>query len=536
MKPKPKKEVIRRHAYHDTRNSNIKVKINYTAHPDGSIRLAGYAVDARTLIRIDGSRTLKQTARSERDLPQRETYLINNILSRLAPTGSRTSTRRQTDVSGRMADAFDLLTRSHDSIDPGWSDSTRKQYMSIFRNKLLPFLCRFDASGFVESDRSELEQKLLDDILQSKKGKGKFSTAQTTLHNQMRAANIIYNRMRDFDAALPQITLYDGTRPVRAAPESAKSLPREVRSRLVLSVPAIIHNDPAYAQALILMLCGGLRDAEACAVTAESMDFSMDDYALVLVCAQIRDGVRTDILKTANSYRIVVLPWWARVMLLRCLARYREKTGTENVPPLLSVSSFSARTRQLLLDCGCGEDYFGAAQQLIDLNPETPVDMVRMSVVSYVLRHDYASRAKNICGLSNNEIDALLGHKRSAENRRNGIDLANPDDQRSIAARLERFIYDPAISKNPACDPISLHANERVPLIQYNAYRFRNSSHEPVIVDMDVCAAEPGEQIRLRMNADRDISITSHRRPFLPESRCIIGNGLLTTNMEGELP
>ena len=513
------------HRTHKTKNPNVLVKINYTLHADGSVRLSGYALDAKTEIRLDGAKAMTRTARSEKEIPQRETILINSILKHLPKSDGKASSPRRTETTGKMAEAFRVLEENNDAIDHNWNESTKKHHMAFFKHNILPFLCRFENGGFTELDRTELEETLMSSILSSKKGNGSFKTGRTTLNNNMRAAHIIYQRMRQIDPYLPEIILYEGVSTIKAAPESAKSLSAEIRRRLILAIPDIIQKDPIFAQALILMLCGGLRDAEACAMRPEHLDFSDPAFVLALVCEQIKDGSPVEILKTSNSYRVVVLPFWARVMLLKCRDRYAEMTGSEGIPPISRVSAFAARVKQLLMDCGCDTAYFSAAQLLIDLRPDRDLDMVSTTVVSYVLRHDYASRAKNICGLTNDEIDALLGHKRSANARRNGIDLALPDHQKLVAQKMERFVFDPAISLNPANDPIRLKANERISLIPYNAYRFANEGNEPLTVDLDIYAAEPDELICFHINAGKTPDLKPHRKAFEPAKRSIIGIG-----------
>ena len=100
---------------------------------------------------------------------------------------------------------------------------------------------------------------------------------------------------------------------------------------------------------------------------------------------------------------------------------------------------------------------------------------------AYILRRDWASRARNICGYTSLEIDQQLGHKVTVpKSRRPNLKLAT--EQEKLAVKAERYVYSPAETQNPEYAPISLKVGVRWGIPTYTNVKYCNSSDKPMLV------------------------------------------------------
>ena len=503
-----------------TSNPNINALLRYTPHEDGTIRISGYAVDAKTGIRLDGVKAKVKQAKAPEDIALKEGYLIQAILADLPSVNSSPRTHHSAFPDGYVSSAFRELLEGGDNISPSWNPKTRDEHMAYFRRNILPFLSALEAANLVmtETDLEALKESLIRQAAENKKSKQNMRSIQQTVNKSLAAAEKIYSRMCEIHSELPEIHLHNGARITKFQPEQAKSLPPAIRYRMIRLLEDTVDDDPNFAFHAILMFAFGLRDGEACAVTKQQVIYHKT-RVLVSVEQQVKDGEVTDILKTSNSYRVVVGPYWPRIMMQQCEDRLA--AIGEEISPYIDVSEFSSRLKVMLQRSGCEAGFFRAAQVLMDHYPDKVDDSINLDVTSYILRRDYASRARNICGLSNDEIDALLGHKRMWGVKRSQVNTARTDDQAKIAEKLERFVYNPEISLNPEFAPISLFLDQDMTLIPFNAYVFRNDSNLPLWVELCLTASEPDEEIALVTNTDA--KVIDHSDTFTPVKREIIG-------------
>ena len=134
-------------------------------------------------------------------------------------------------------------------------------------------------------------------------------------------------------------------------------------------------------------------------------------------------------------------------------------------------------------------------------------------------------------GLSLYETDRLLGHvstnqsgKKAAKTQ--SIDLNNPETQAAIAEKMERYIFDPRFSLNPACKPIRLSEAKKRNLIEFSEYTITNDTPERKTLQLNLTGAETGESISIEMPNDtvNQLQIISNSKSWENCNRLVIGN------------
>ena len=142
----------------------------------------------------------------------------------------------------------------------------------------------------------------------------------------------------------------------------------------------------------------------------------------------------------------------------------------------------------MLIEAGLSADYLREANASMREKPD--YDDSRRPIYdlsAYILRRDWASRARNICGFSSLEIDYCLGHNiRIAQKKRE--DFRHPSNLVQLAVKLERHIHNPEISAHPGCTPYCLQHSTELDLIPFDTIRMRNMSNECVCVALDIKA------------------------------------------------
>lgn len=498
-------------------------------------------MEGKSEIPVDNVLPLVRYGNSIKELPTKKNHLTRALLDKLPAKSGGGKTPRIKLGTGEYVDAFNKLLQqlqggtnyAEEIFFSSWNPNTLRTHLTYFHNRILPELSvlaehgkTFDAIE-LETLRSKLEEK----TSRSGRSKKNMKSVQNTVNSELSAGEHIYSAMRTLSPALPEIHLHSDQRIIQYQPEYAKSLPAAVRYHLIGLLTQEIERDPQFAFHAILMFVCGLRDAEACAALEKHIIFySM--YAMLCVESQIKDGAPSNILKTSNAYRLIVVPFWGMCMLHRCIVLIQEQGDC--VQPYLNLDRFSGRLKHMIMKSGCKEEFFRAARVLMDTCPDIIDGEICTDINSYILRRDYASRAKNICGMTTDEIDALLGHKRQTGNKRGQVNYANNDEQVKTSRKLERFVFDPKMSLNPEFSPIKLEADKDLNLIPYNAYTFCNLSDQPLWIELSVRAKEPDEKITLIAPGAANPHVDYYSRSFSPDRRELIGRAysVQSTNEE----
>ncbi len=262
----------------------------------------------------------------------------------------------------------------------------------------------------------------------------------------------------------------------------------------------------------------GCRTGEAAARIPKDIKFYRT-FATSDVTSQEIDGRRNSRLKTTESRRVIVLSFWGRTILEKCIAHLPPTTDTDAT--LTSKNALSAWIKGLLLRAGAEEDDFDAARRDM-IEQENALDRTLPEVTAYILRRHFASIARHIMGLSLPVVDRLLGHTTKAHAQ----DLNSFDTQSSIAAAMERYIFDPALSLNPAYHPMALAPGAEIALMPFSETALQNASDDVIDLEVSLTAAESAETIFLDVPANAVIDSSTHMSTVIWDGidRLIIGS------------
>ena len=479
------------------KHPRVSAHITWRASARGPITLRGYAIDTDSGIRKDYSTERRRTAQSVEEIPSKIQILYNVLCAEVERHERRAaikSTASQ-EATSPFERAFAELKASPDPICTDWGPRYTSGRLSYFERHLLPMLIQYGNEEWTAADREALQRKTVEQILMSKRSAGHEATANETAYKNLVAADIIYKRMRDCDPSLPEISLRPRYTGRTAKREQIKSLPRRVRRRLVRMIEKMVDKNPRLAMAAVVMYDGGLRTAEAAAVWIDVI-FNSDNLVRVLVCYQVQEGKRVNILKTSNAYRTIVLSHWGSTMLYLCLEKLStDPSDTSNL--VCDPRKLSATLREMLFDAGLTAEEFAAAEQAMREKPDydgfgRPV----FDVCAYILRRDWSSRARNVCGLTSLEIDILLGHRVKIPQKKRE-DLRLIENLTKLSKKLERYVHDPKHSQHPGLVPYQLWHSVDIDLLPYDVIRFRNTSEEEVEVKLDIEAVLNAESIEV---------------------------------------
>ena len=190
------------------------------------------------------------------------------------------------------------------------------------------------------------------------------------------------------------------------------------------------------------------------------------------------------------------------------------------------AQNLSAWVLARLYECGLSEAFLADARKCFEGDVYFDKDGKLMEDFSaYILRRDWASRARNICGYTSLEIDQQLGHKVTVpKSRRPNLKLTA--EQEKLATKVERYVYSPNKTRNPEYSPIPLEVDVRKQIPTYRAVKYSNNSDTPMLVTLSFSALEADAvQLTVPCGATRKTVVTS--RPDDVEqrqNRPIIGN------------
>lgn len=392
-----------------------------------------------------------------------------------------------------------------------WSPQTTNVAIKYFERNVLPKIRAFaDVTNrkFCMADRDDIESKLINETMQ-RNGQDR-DRAVESVTNHLRDADIIYGHMRDKNSNLPEIRLSRTLAPAAAnKQEQVKHLPREVLTKLYAAIAEMSAEDPKFALFAVLVVFG-LRPAEAAAVKPRDISFyDAEGYCMVTVDCQERSGTIDKKLKNKHSYRHVLCPKWGYAVLRECCNWIGEDYPHDDAA-MNRAQDCAARVKDLLVQCGAGAsdlDKLAESVEDDDLDPEDTRDKAKAlrsdKVGCYVLRRIFAGIMRHEMGLSLLETDRMLGHvpsDRTKTAKAHSIDMTNPDVQRDIVRRMERYIFVPReeCSNNPSVSAYCISEGDGVlPIIPYSEVRIANTTGADVTVELNISAAEAGELVEI---------------------------------------
>lgn len=492
---------------------------------EGKVTLRAYAMDTATGVRKEYGKERKIEAKSSAEIPIKQQHLYVRVCKDIARYEIQPVSAAPVAVLSPMYLAFDALESSPDPVSSDWSPEYTRKNLTYFKRNVLPILAA-NINDLTADTKEQLRQQITEKILKSGRSIGHEPTAIATAIKELGVADTIYQRMRDFDPALPEITL----RTVagrRSKNEQMKSIPPAVRREFEGLVEALTAENPRLAMSIICMYDAGLRTAEAAAVWSDVILFT-DIASSILVRYQVKNGKRSKLLKTRNSYRLVPFSTWGHTMLARCIAILSAAPDDEAYW-VCDTRLLSATVKSMLVKAGLTEDYLTAAERTMRDKPDyDEVGRPIYDVSAYILRRDWASRARNVCGYTSIEIDYSLGHDVKIPKKRRE-DLRHLSNQAKLSAKLERYVHNPLYSKHPGCSPYSIQHASELEIIPYDVVRLKNTSDECVWVSLDVEAVCNTDSIVILTPKDSQVKSTqrSINTKCKRKDEPIIGKALL---------
>lgn len=477
----------------DTPFHDVRVHMTWTVDEGSPITLRAYAVEASTGVRLTGAKEKKVTVSDIAELPYKQRYLLARVVTALPRREQDNRKRPPSEGVSAMEVALSYIEENQIKIKPTWSMDYQNSNILHFKRHILPrLLARGD--DWKELDMVELEQELVEEVLQSGHSIGHNATATNTVRKKLSTGAAIYACMIAVDPSLPDIDIRPTYGGRRVLLEQLKNLPMPIRVRLAAWIVAIAEKNPRLAVAAALMFDCGLRTAEAAAVHASQLIEESGRIIGTYVFYQVKRGVRVSKLKTQSSYRCVPVSAWGADLLKECFCVIGELAAEE---PLCDPRILSAELRLALKSCGVDDEYIAEAERTMQRVPDVDDDgKPILDASAYILRRDWATRARTRCGFTTDEIDFCLGHVRKGE-KGQMADLKNPEEIKRLSAKLERFVVDPNRSAHPAVKPIELLHGTDLEIIPYDIVRFSNVSDELLRVEVDITAVLSAEGIEV---------------------------------------
>lgn len=513
--------------------ANAKIRAHITQRPqkDGSTILYGYAINADTFVRIDGCIPHQRTAKRPEEIEATRKYLIGAIDAEYNKLFKKRETCQKTK-EGFFQNVFNLVEDKSLLLSPKWSSSTADNRLSYFQRQILP---RLDMYGpdICSEDLTCIRDDLIKKAATSKRGNQNANQATNSVGAYIKSGAYIYKIMRDIlpDYGLPDIDLAGDMKPSNVMPEQCKALPDEIRVKLAA---LLLYRLSHIGQALgvSLMLFCGLRPAEAAAVLIGEIQI-LGNFGLLPVLFQVKNGIRTEILKSSAAYRITKLPYIAICLVakykdhLRNLGYSDDQISAMPLAPkrntydiLCEGSDISAFARKLLTVTGSSDEFLQASITLMNKEPDTDSDgNLLQDTSAYVLRRDWCSRVSDICGLSRPAVDYHIGHENKDAK---SYDFVTLDASAKTASQLERYVFLPEYSLNPAFRPISIVNEVELDLPPNMVYDIVAAQQtEEYDVYIDISGLEPGYPITIHLPHPAE-SIEPRKLPRdTPEARSI---------------
>lgn len=520
---------------HRSRYPTLVVDIQINELSDGRLRVLGRAInpeDNTEYAEINAFRTSpvqnnrKNSAITEaKETLERRFYEVyrNGLLDEQA-----------------IRDAFQKVKEGVESgewLRPSWkSASTNKSVMLYFERNTLEIIIPYLINNrmFLDSDRNEIYQQIYEKCYRS--CGNRVDAAHEAAVKNLKNADIVLAHMRDVDDRIPNISLTpEGFCPREHRNEQVKMLPYAVLTKFYQALTDLVKTNPRLAFFGILVVYG-MRPAEAAGCTPADIMWS-ESYCVVQLRFKELDGKLSSRLKNKYSVRPVIISYWGTCLLCSCSELIGD-SYPKNGDAMNISSECAQEIKRMLLDAGAAEAVLKSlAEDLTDEDlddtsklPEESRSDYAKKIGCYVLRRCYTTIARSMMGLSLYETDRLLGHipvgANGKQSKRTGADLNSPETQSRIAERMERYVFLPDYSLNPAYKPYSTSSNTRFSIIEYSEYNFVNDSDSSVTLELNLETSEAGEDIKFYMPVQPENALTaiSIFKDWKGVSRTVIAN------------
>ena len=423
----------------------------------------------------------------------------------------------------------------------GWADSTYDSTLSYFLLQILPRLNPY-GPHCMQDDIRKLQEELVEQAVNSKHSLGVRDQARKNLCNKINRCHRLYENLRDHLPLgwLPELDLRMGGR-AAVDVEQCKSLEPETRVGFAALLQSLVKTQwGGIAMSLAFMLLCGLRTAESAALRFEDLEES-GGIITFWVRRQLKGDTPSDLLKTSNSYRRLPVPKLLRDMLAdrkAYLQALEDAKGSgksvhhfpisghyDDPEQFVPCSVISAVGRRLLQICGCKAEFWDGSRELRRLEPDVEGGIpIGTDLTAYVLRRDFASRASNVCGVIQEEVDFALGHKVKNGDRAKRVFFGD-DSMAAFGKKLERFVFDPEHSGHPAFSPIPV--NPGTSPAQYTDNMVVLYVTDDMELDFTAETLDAGQPIRISISDKTEPTVSSYSVSDLPaerDARPLLGN------------
>lgn len=500
----------------------LLVSISETIKDNGKISIRGYAYDKKSNRKLTNIKEVKRIAQNEDD----KDVVIDTVVAEIEKRyRSRILAKRRQKIS-RFEDSpiieayFEFLNFINScpySIFEGWNAATLRANLSLFEHKILLLLVPYvggNAKPFTTDSQKMIENEILRGVMNHGNCRKNRIIAMRTVAKILSASQRIYDTISQANSELPKLVLTGSPIPKRIRREQIKALPPQVRQTFFKLVWHLTESEPLLAMHIAIMADAALRTAEAAAVIPSiDIDFQ-DDFGVIHVEFQEKDGLRNPILKSSAAYRNALLSYWGKTMVQRCSHFLGDNYIIDEKVAPIRASVISAAVKQLLLAAGLEEALWNEFEYEEVENPERDDnDRPVYDIVAYILRRDRATVLQHICNLSEIDVDYLLGHKNDvAKSKKAEYRLSSV--QAALAKKLERFVVDPLVTRHAGIVPIKLFNQSAGKIIPFEKFRLQSNENVPIKVYLDISTAVPGENVKIVIPKSAkmfDINPSSHR-------------------------
>lgn len=512
--------------------------------------ISAYLIDAETRERISREKNHKYDCRLRHPNKER-TYFAHHLAEKYKGNKGISKSKQKSKITleeGIVSQAYKkFLEMNNCDMDsdlrfairysPRWHAlSTRQKAVTYFEKTVLPELDRIcnEQGTITQSSVDALYDLLVEKSMSKGNSNGQFLTSKRSTKKELSSAikiyEVIQQNVPEFE--LPELR-FEATLPKNIpGNEQIKYLSDSIRIKVAtVLLYRLLPIGPACG--LALMLFGGLRTAEASTPRFGDI-IPCKNYAICTVRSQVRGRETDSRLKTDAAYRTVVLPFIFVCFYQKSLAKMRELgysdeeirempfvTDGVSLDKPIQSTFLSDCIRQLLLVCGCSEDFLD--RQQLYMEQYIDYDLNRSNtreVCAYILRRDFATRLSTRCGISVDTLDYPLGHRRKEDSVH---DFESSDAQAGIATAMERYVFIPEFSKNPAYDRIDISEKKIVSLSQaYSRIALTPVPDSFKILSLSLRTNEPGKTIEIFIEDGISFSlknIDSHSVKDSPQKR-----------------
>lgn len=391
-----------------------------------------------------------------------------------------------------------------EKIHGAWSRSTAVSARKYFQRNVLEILIQCAEESYTVETNSRIQGKIRDTFRASKPGD--LEAENRAVFRHLQEAEKIYRCMEAQSEELLPIFDFSFDAPNRNRKEQFKSFSQEDRLKIVAILEEMIDEKPLVVKRIVAMFDAGLRTGEACAVQFENISEGVTPsgihYGLYCVEGQedrVNRGKVTKLLKTANAYRTVLFSSWGYGMISRC-NQLAPEIQSDTVP--VTSAALCKEFRKIMEAIGITPETLTQYWQESGgpkIEPTEGETLLDAQISDYILRRDRASRWKNKCGMSSDDIDMLLGHSLTRKSyymsrvRRNAFLL--PENLNHLAELNENYHYH---ADDQPKILLTDETQEEIPLPKAGVRIIRNNTNHPIKKRLCFWTNEPGDHMIFR--------------------------------------